>query len=147
MRRAALCLLALAACGAAKPAPQPSKPAPQPIASAPPHAWLFGTWTGGLFPVLDGMAEQDCRTQPTVRFGQDLVAHATLLDTAMAPQTIETVRATATGAEFRFTPGDPALGFGCDAPNVLHVMRDGGNAISFPNCPAFPYKLQRCTAR
>ncbi len=29
-------------------------------AAGPPHAWLFGAWTGGLFPVLDGMLAQDC---------------------------------------------------------------------------------------
>ena len=33
--------------------------APVAAHDAPPHAWLFGTWTGGLFPVLNWMAAQD----------------------------------------------------------------------------------------
>ncbi len=81
-------------------------------------------WTGGLFPVLDGKVAEDCRTQPTVGFGKDLVTHASLLGGAMSEQTIETVRTTPTGAEFRFTPGgDATSSFGCETPNVLHVAR------------------------
>ena len=143
MRRAALCLVGLAACGAAAARPQPGEPA----ADAPPHAWLFGSWTGGLFPVLDGMVTQDCSTQPTVRFSRDAVSHATLLDTTPAVRTIITARATDTGAELRFQPDtDPADGFGCENPDELHIERSGANEISFPRCTAFPYPLQRCPA-
>lgn len=115
--------------------------------SGPPHAWLFGRWTGGIFPVLDTMLEQDCRTQPTIVFGQDTVGHASLLGTALAQRVIETVRTTPTGAEFRFTPDDAdADGFGCEDANVLHVLRISDSDISLPRCTAFPYPLKRCPA-
>jgi hypothetical protein len=117
-------------------------------AGAPPHAWLFGVWTGGLFPVLDGMSTQDCKAQPTVVFGRDSVGHATLLGTQIVQRVIETVRSTGTGAEFRFTPGDAAAddGFGCGDPNQLNVDRAAADTITFPNCSAFPYPLHRCGA-
>ena len=115
--------------------------------AAPPHAWLFGVWTGGLFPVLDGMAAQDCRTQPTVVFSRDTVGHASLLASGAIQRVIETVRTTPTGAEFRFAPdAEDQSGFGCEDPNVLHVSRGSGTIISFPNCAAFPYPLERCPA-
>jgi hypothetical protein len=106
---------------------------------------LFGTWTGGLFPVLSGMVVQDCRTQPTVAFTQDVVGHASLTVSGTVQRIIETVRTTPEGAEFRFTPStsDPD-GFGCGDPNVLHVARDNGATIAFPHCAAFPYPLERC---
>ncbi len=160
MRRAIICLSAISmlASAAAQTRPHghaatPARSTAQPARGAsrpagPPHAWLFGTWTGGLFPVLDGMTEQDCRTQPTVAFAQDEVIHASLTSTAMAQRVIETVRTTPEGAEFRFTPSaDDMGGFGCDAANVLYVARQGENAISFPRCAAFPYPLQRCSGR
>jgi hypothetical protein len=121
---------------------------PAPTREGPPHAWLFGTWTGGLFPVLNGMVEQDCRTQPTVRFSQDVVAHATLTGAGLIQRVIETVRTSPQGAEFRLTPDqvDPA-GFGCDGPDSLNVARQSDSTISFPRCGAFPYPLQRCPGR
>ena len=127
--------------------------APKPAAhaetrpGAPPHAWLFGVWTGGLFPVLNGMTAQDCRSEEVI---QHLYAtythdHAALTASGMTQRLIETVRTSATGAEFRLTPSDtdPA-GFGCDGPDVLHVARESNNTVSFPNCAAFPYPLERC---
>ncbi len=136
MRRAAFCLALLAMLGHAAAKPHPAStpsPAPQ-IPKGPPHAWLFGTWTGGLFPVLDGKLAEDCHTQPTVGFGKDLVTHASLLGGAMSEQTIETVRTTPTGAEFRFAPGgDASSSFGCESPNVLHVARENSNKINFPH--------------
>ncbi len=115
--------------------------------SGPPHAWLFGTWTGGLFPVLEGMAPQDCRTQPTVVFAQDVVGHTSLTGAAMTRRVIETVRTSPTGAEFRFTPDVTDTGaFGCDDSNTLHVVRESNDSVSFPRCAAFPYPLQRCPA-
>ena len=139
-------LLALAAVLPASAARKPTQPPSQ--VSGPPHAWLFGTWTGGLFPVLDGMTAQDCSTQPTVVFSKDDVSHATLLGTTMARRAVETVRTTPAGAEFRFTPvPDPAAGFGCENPDELHVARTSANVISFPRCSAFPYPLERCPAR
>ena len=112
----------------------------------PPHAFLFGTWTGGLFPVLEGMAAQDCTRQPTVVFAQDVVAHATLLDTGMARRVIETVRTSPAGAEIRLTPAPDDSGFGCENADVLHVARESDTMISFPRCAAFPYPLQKCAA-
>lgn len=152
MRRAVLCLLLAFAGGAvsAKPAPHRAAAPPQADAppSGPPHAWLYGSWTGGLFPVIDGMAAQDCRTQPTVSFTKDAVTHSTLLGTATPARSIETVRATPGSTEFRFLPADPPdpdAGFGCETANVLHVTHGPGGTISFPNCKAFPYPLQRCS--
>ena len=115
--------------------------------SGPPHAWLFGTWTGGLFPVLDGMAAQDCRTQPTVAFGQDVVGHTSLTGADMTRRVIETVRTSPAGAEFRFAPdGADTSSFGCEDANILHVARSSADMITFPHCSAFPYPLQRCPA-
>ena len=150
---AAIVLLALAAAmpnpvSAGRPAAR-TDPRADPRADsrpgAPPHAWLFGTWTGGLFPVLDGMTAQDCRTEPTVVFGQDEVDHAALTAAGMTQRVIESVRVSPRGAEFRLSPSDtdPA-GFGCDGPDALHVAREGENSVSFPGCAAFPYPLQRC---
>ena len=129
-------------------APKPAANHAETPPSEPPHAWLFGVWTGGLFPVLDGMTAQDCRSQPTVVFAQDEVDHAGLIATGMTQRIIETVRASPTGAEFRLTPSDadPA-GFGCDNPDDLHVARDNDNMVRFPNCAAFPYPLERCPRR
>jgi hypothetical protein len=147
MRRAALCLSMLAMLGHAAAKPHPASSSP-PVPKGPPHAWLFGTWTGGLFPVLDGMIGEDCRTQPTVGFGKDIVTHANLLGGAMSEQAIETVRTTPAGAEFHFTPGGNATSsFGCGDPNVLHVVREGDHTISFPHCTAYPYPLERCPAQ
>ena len=146
MRRAAICLSLLAMMGTATAKPHPARTAPAP--KGPPHAWLFGAWTGGLFPVLNGKLAEDCRTQPTVAFSKDVVSHANLLGGAAAVQTIETVRTSAAGAEFRFAPGGAAnSSFGCDSPNVLHVARQSNSSISFPNCSAYPYPLERCPMR
>jgi hypothetical protein len=146
MRRAIICLSAASMLVAAAAQGRPQHAAPAPSRGGPPHAWLFGTWTGGLFPVLDGMVEQDCRTQPTVAFAKDEVDHASLINTTLSQRIIETVRTTPEGAEFRFTPAaaDPA-GFGCDPSNALYVARQTENTISFPRCAAFPYPLQRCS--
>jgi hypothetical protein len=140
----ALSLLLCAPAFAQRSHPEPRHAAPS-RPSGPPHAFLFGTWTGGLFPVLDGMLEQDCRMEPSVVFGQDVVAHSSLTSTVMTRRVIETVRTSPAGAEFRLTP-DPSdpTGFGCEDANVLHVAREEGGAITFPHCAAFPYPLRKC---
>lgn len=149
MRVAVFCLITLASLGVAtaRPAHAPQQAAPaRDAANGPPHAWLFGTWTGGLFPVLDGMVAQDCRTQPTVVFSQDAVGHSSLLAGGMTRRSVATVRATPAGAEFRFSPETtPTPGFECDNPDELHVARSTINEISFPDCKAFPYPLERCS--
>jgi hypothetical protein len=130
-------------------------------AQTPPHAALFGAWTGGLFPAPSRMTAQECLAHPTVIFTQDVVLRATLTDFAYAQRQLETVRNSGGGLEFRFTaapqpagggllaPIGPAQpqGFGCESPDVLHVQRKGENEISFPGCADFPNPLVRCPAR
>ena len=132
--------------------------APIPSAFAqgqPPHAWLFGTWVGGLFPPPSSMTTQACFSQPVVIFTRDLVMRATLTDQTLVQRVIETARAVPGGAEFRFavpapTPrmfggsDAPQIGFGCASPDDLAVQRRGENEIAFPGCPEFPYPLVRC---
>ena len=148
MRLAALCLTAAASLVLAAAGPRPTARHPSPAAAAnqPPHAWLYGSWTGGLFPVLDGMAAQDCRTQPTVVFGRDAVGYASLLGSTMTQRAIATVRATPAGTEFTFTPSTaPSPNFGCPNADQLFVSRTNPDQVSFPDCKAFPYPLQRCS--
>lgn len=129
--------------------------------AAPPHAWLFGAWTGGLFPPPVTLNAQECLGQPTVIFTRDSVLRESVTSPAYVQRLIETVRATKTGAAFRFiasaqtpaantgmfnlTPDQASEpGFGCADPNTLDVHRHGNNQITFANCPAFPYPLIRC---
>lgn len=125
----------------------------------PPHAWLFGTWTGGLFPAPSGLSAQTC--QPVAIFTRDVVMRATLLDPNPVQRVIETVRATPAGTEFRFVAVPPApasgglldlaapptTGFGCADPDALVVQRRGANEIAFPGCADFPNPLVRCPER
>jgi len=129
--------------------------------SSPPHAWLFGTWTGGLFPAPTNITAEACLAQPVVIFTRDVVLRAVLTDQFYAQRAIETVRTTAKGAEFQFIPapggsGNPllgisapsdAVGFGCESSDVLHVERHGQNEITFPGCADFPNPLVRCPSR
>lgn len=120
----------------------------------PPHAWLFGTWTGGIFPVPSNVSSQACFSQPVVIFTRDLVLRAILTQQTLSQREIETARATPQGTEFRFAVtnavprmfgGEPGrVGFGCDSPDLLVVQRRGENEISFPGCADFPYPLVRC---
>ena len=152
MRRAALLLAALLTLSSAAPAVRAQSPA------QPPHAYLFGTWTGGLFPVPASMSPQACLSQPVVIFTRDLVMRATLTEQTLIQREIETARANANGTDFRFAAtGAPAgllgggiaaaAGFGCEDPNTLHVQRRGENEISFPGCADFSYPLVRCQTR
>ena len=156
MRRTALFLAALLALsGAVLPAAaQAQSGAP----AQPPHAYLFGTWTGGLFPVPSNMSPQACLSQPVVIFTRDLVLRATLTEQTLIQREIETARANANGTDFRFAAtGAPAgllgagsagaIGFGCEDPETLHVQRRGENEIAFPGCAEFSYPLVRCHTR
>lgn len=147
-----LAVLALALATAAAPV------APAFAQALPPHAALFGTWTGGLFPVPAGMSPQACFSQPVVIFTRDLVMRATLTEQRLTQREVETVRVSPAGYEFRFVAGGaPAssilgggrrlAGFGCESPDVLHVQRRGENEISFPGCADFPNPLVRCQTR
>src|SRR6516162_1176743 len=97
----------------------------------PPHAWLFGAWTGGLFPPPSTLSAQECLAMPVVIFTRDVVMRAVITDQLYAQRLIETARITPEGAEFRFSPGPPAApsgpfslstgatnspGFGCVSP-------------------------------
>lgn len=126
-----------------------------------PHAFLFGSWIGGLYPPPTTLSGRECLASPTVIFTRDVVMRATVTDVAYIQRLIETVRDTGNGAEFRLVPGAPPhpvassgmfnltpapvdIGFGCGDPSVLRVVRRSDNEISFPNCSAFPYPLVRC---
>lgn len=156
MRRAMKCLLTcLLAAAAGTPVPGADAQTP------PPHAWLFGSWSGGLFPVPSGLSAQACLSQPVVIFTHDVVMRATLTDVTYTQRVIETARTNPGSTEFRFTPAPeqpsggllsvpqptPPAGFGCGDPNALHVQRQSDNEISFPGCADFPYPLIRCPAR
>src|SRR4051794_26884567 len=122
----------------------------------PPHEWVFGSWTGGIFPAGDA-GTPACFGGPTVIFTRDIVMRVSVLDTAYRERTIETVAQTPNGLEFRFPPPAPVVGpmgarqapdagFGCDGgPNVLRVERKGPDEIAFPGCAEFPSTLKRCT--
>ncbi len=126
-----------------------------------PHAWLFGAWTGGMFPPPSTMTAQQCLAQPIVIFTRDVVMRAVITDVLYAERRIETARSTGNGLELRFTPQlqspptspfdqpgpNRTVGYGCENPDVLHVQRRGDNEISFPGCADFPYPLVRCPAR
>lgn len=151
MRRPSLLAACLCAVVALAPVPRPA------VAQAmPPHAWLFGSWTGGLFPVPDSVPARVCLEQPVVIFTRDVVLRATLTGSTYIQRLIETARTNPGVTEFRFAPvaggggllgldTTPALaGFGCSDPNVLHVQRRNDNEITFPGCADFPYPLVRC---
>jgi hypothetical protein len=130
--------------------------------SQPPHAWLFGTWSGGLFPAPSGLTAESCLSQPVVIFTRDLVLRATLTDQFYTQRLVSTARVTTTGVEFAFRPSEtnelsnglfgvagppPAAGFGCESADVLHVKRLSENEISFPGCSDFPNPLIRCPSK
>ena len=132
--------------------------------SVPPHSWLFGTWTGGLFPVAGGVILQACLAQPVVIFTRDIVLRAALTDPFYAQRVVQTAQTNPGVTEFRFTPAEdeaastgagllgetapkPKAGFGCETADVLHVRRISENVIEFPGCKDFPEQLVRCTPR
>ena len=126
-------------------------------AALPSHAYLFGTWTGGLFPVPGNVSLAACLGTPVVIITRDVVMRATLTQQTLTQREIQTARAVPGGTEFRFVPpavADSSLlglggaerlaGFGCESPDVLHVQRRGENEIAFPGCADFPNPLVRC---
>jgi hypothetical protein len=142
----------------------PRKTAAPSDPKAPPHAWLFGTWTGGLFPSPPGITAAQCLAQPVVIFTRDIVLRATLVDELYHQRVIETLRASPQGMDFRFAPGISPLqavgaglmggatppapaGFGCENPDVLHVQRRSDTEIVFQGCADFPEPLVRCPSK
>jgi hypothetical protein len=128
----------------------------------PPHSWLFGAWTGGLFPPPSVLGAQECLAMPVVIFTRDIVMRAVITDQFYAQRLVETARVTPEGVEFRFAPapatapqspfnptpdGAGVVGFGCISPDILRVQRRTENEITFPDCKDFPYPLVRCPAR
>jgi hypothetical protein len=133
---------------------------PQTGTALPPHAWLFGSWTGGIFPPPSSLPGPLCLSNPTFIVTRDVVLRAVVTDLTYAQREIETVRAGPTGAEFKFVAGPSAapsplglaapsgeVGFGCENADVLHVVKRGENEIMFPGCADFPYPLIRCSSR
>ena len=131
--------------------------------NVPPQSWLFGTWTGGLFPAPSVLSAQECLAMPVMIFTRDIVMRAVITDQFYAQRLVETARVTADGVEFRFNPApvtaptspfNPSsaasageIGFGCFSPDILRVQRRTENEITFPDCKDFPYPLVRCPAR
>jgi hypothetical protein len=138
--------------------------AQKPAESTLPHAWLLGSWTGGLFPPPVGLPARECLASPTVIFTRDAVLRAMQTDVTYQQSIVETVRAIPGGVEFRLstpahsTPSTGSFGltaqapaqdpgFGCDQPGLLRVQRRGEDQIAFPGCAAFPYPLLRCPSQ
>ncbi|EFH10829.1 hypothetical protein ACFFMP_03350 [Pseudoroseomonas cervicalis] len=119
----------------------------------PPHAWAFGSWTGGYFPAADTQGPR-CTGQPSVIITRDVVMRSNPLDVPYRQRMIETATAQPNGLLIRLTPVTPpgarnvppGVGFGCDGdPNLLRIERRGDGEIVFPNCAEFPAPLKRCT--
>ena len=147
-RRMAKTLLAAALlAGAALPLPAVAQ-------GAPPHAWLFGAWAGGILPAPPDMAPGECDARATFVVTRDAVIHSTLTHPTAIENLIASVRGTPDGTIFALAPtttkpenlaGLPDdLGFGCPQPEVLRVVRVGPNEIRFPDCNDFPSPLVRC---
>ena len=123
----------------------------------PPHSWVFGSWTGGIFPATETRGAR-CLGQPTVIFTRDVVMRASALDVEYRQRAIETVAAEPESLEIRFVPATPQatpfgprlppdIGFGCPGgPNSLRVVRRGPDEIAFPDCVEFPSPLKRCVS-
>ena len=128
---------------------------------APVHAWLFGSWIGGVFPPPVTLSMQECLSEPTVIITRDVVMQTTMTSPAYLQRQVQTVRATEDGFIFQFNPEPPTAqggvldqamtppeaGFGCASPDMLTVQRRGDNQIVFPGCSAYPYPLIRCASR
>ena len=129
--------------------------------AAPPHAWLFGAWSGGLFPAPAHPTAESCLAQPSVIFTRDVVMRATLTDVTYQQRVVATARVRGDCIDFTLAPApaqsgatDPltglvtagagAQGFGCANPDELHVERRNNNEIVFPGCADFPNPLVRC---
>jgi hypothetical protein len=123
--------------------------------AGPPHAWLFGTWLGGVFPPGDTRG-WECFGNAVIIVTRDVVMRATSLDIAYRQRFIETAAASPDGLEIRFAPAQPVpsafgmrmpedAGFGCGGnPDVLIVRRLSEDEIALPGCVEFPATLRRC---
>ncbi len=114
----------------------------------PPHEWMFGSWTGGIFPAVDTEGP-GCFGNVALIVMRDLVMRVSSLDYAYRQRAIESVAVTPDGLEFRLIPFPgrpmPEIGFGCDGnPNLLRVTRRGPDEVLLPGCVEFPGALRRC---
>lgn len=144
--------LSLATAGVAQ---APAQAQAQYASAAEPHAWAFGTWTGGFFPPGD-TAEPACSGQPSVIITRDVVLRSAPLEVALRQRLIETAAAEPGRLVIRLAPVvppgspmaarlPPGIGFGCQGdPNLLVIERGGPDEISFPDCSEFPAVLKRC---
>jgi hypothetical protein len=114
----------------------------------PPHEWMFGSWTGGIFPAVETEGP-GCFGNVTLIVTRDVIMRVSSLDLAYRQRAIETVAITPTGLEFRLVPlggrVPPEVGFGCDGnPNLLRVTRNGPDEVLMTGCIEFPSTLRRC---
>ncbi len=114
----------------------------------PPHGFLFGAWTGGLFPATDTEGPA-CFGVVTLIVAPDVVMRASSLDVAYRQRLVESVALTPDGVEIRFAPvpgrAIPEGGFGCSGnPDLLRVTRRGADEIVLSGCSDFPFPLRRC---
>ena len=105
--------------------------------NVPPHGWLFGAWTGGLFPPPSTLSAQECLALPVVIFTRDLVMRAVITDQLYTQRLVETARHSE-GVESGFParlrqhpPGPSACRLAtptrsasaASAPDILRVQR------------------------
>lgn len=114
----------------------------------PPHGFLFGSWTGGLFPATDTEGPA-CSGAVTMIVTPDVVMRASSLDVAYRQRLVESVALTPDGVEIRLAPVPgrpmPEAGFGCGtSPDLLRVTRRGNDEIVLTGCSDFPFPLRRC---
>ena len=131
-------------------------PSPGMAQGMPPHAWLFGTWAGGILPAPSGMSARECQDSATFVVTRDAVIHSTLTHPEAIENLIASVRGTPNGTIIALAPTDVKpqaiaglpddLGFGCPQSDILRVVRIGPNEIRFPDCTGFPSPLVRCPA-
>ena len=114
----------------------------------PPHEWMYGSWSGGIFPAVETVGP-GCFGAVALIVTRDVIMRVSSLDVAFRQRAIETVALTPDGLEFRLVPigGRPApeTGFGCNGnPDLLRVSRRNPDEVVLPGCVEFPSLLRRC---
>lgn len=114
----------------------------------PPHEWMFGSWTGGVFPAVETEGP-GCFGNVSLIVTRDVVMRISSLDVAFRQRAIETVAITPDGLNFRLVPvpgrPQPETGFSCDGdPDLLRIVRRGPDEVTMPGCLEFPAALRRC---
>jgi len=114
----------------------------------PPHEWMYGSWSGGIFPAVETVGP-GCFGAVALIVTRDVIMRVSSLDIAFRQRAIETVALTPDGLEFRLVPlggrPTPEAGFGCDGnPDLLRISRRGPDEVVLPGCVEFPGPLRRC---